>query len=82
MGGADEQSLAGAISTGTHGSDVELKPLADVVQAIHLMGAGAQQHWIERESRITTEEGVLRAYPGIRVHYEVANHLCLFGGPS
>ena len=70
IGGTGEQSLAGAISTGTHGSDEELKPLADTVQAIHLVGAGAQQHWIEREARITIEEGVKSAYPGIYVHYD------------
>ena len=70
MGGSGGQSLAGAISTGTHGSDVELKPLADSVQAVHLVGTGAEQHWIERETRITTKEGVRRAYPGIHVHYD------------
>lgn len=48
LGGSNGQSLAGAISTGTHGSDVDLPPLADAVQAIHLVGPGGQEWWIER----------------------------------
>jgi hypothetical protein len=48
LGGSNGQSLAGAISTGTHGSDVDLAPLADVVRAIHLVGPGGQEWWIER----------------------------------
>jgi FAD/FMN-containing dehydrogenase len=35
LGGANGQSLAGAISTSTHGGDIRLPPLADVVQAVH-----------------------------------------------
>jgi hypothetical protein len=48
LGGSNGQSLAGAISTGTHGSDFDMRPLADLVQAIHLVGPGGQEWWIER----------------------------------
>jgi hypothetical protein len=49
LGGDKGQSLAGAISTGTHGSHVDLPPIADAVRAIHLVGPGGQEWWIERE---------------------------------
>ena len=62
MGGASGQSLAGAISTGTHGGDKTRKtsggdepmpPLADSVLAIHLVGVGGTQYWIEPSPGIT-----------------------------
>jgi|GEM_PF-2229245 len=56
LGGSNGQSLAGAISTGTHGSDVDLRPIADIVRAIHLVGPGGQEWWIERAgARAITE---------------------------
>jgi FAD binding domain/Ig-like domain from next to BRCA1 gene len=53
MGGASGQTLAGAISTGTHGGDKFMPPLADSVLAIHLVGAGGRQFWIEPSKRMT-----------------------------
>ena len=53
MGGASGQTLAGAISTGTHGGDYFKAPLADSVLAIHLVGTGGRQYWIERQPGIT-----------------------------
>ena len=55
MGGSDGQSLAGAISTGVHGSDYDRPPLADSVRAIYLIGAGGTHHWIEPASRRITD---------------------------
>ena len=49
LGGNYGQSLAGAISTGTHGADVSTPPIADAVAAIHLVGPGGQEWWIERD---------------------------------
>jgi hypothetical protein len=53
MGGSSGQTLAGAISTGTHGGDKLMPPLADSVLAIHLVGAGGVQYWIEPTAAIT-----------------------------
>jgi len=39
MGDAGAQSLAGALSTGTHGGDFEVLPLVEWVRAVHLVGA-------------------------------------------
>jgi hypothetical protein len=60
MGGSSGQTLAGAISTGTHGGDKFMAPLADSVVAIHLVGAGGTQYWIEPSAGITDPE-LLRA---------------------
>lgn len=48
MGGASGQTLAGAISTGTHGGDFNLPPIADMVRAIHIIAPDGTPHWIER----------------------------------
>ena len=46
MGSGGCQTLAGAISTGTHNSDARA-PLVDNVRAIHLVGPRGQEWWIE-----------------------------------
>ncbi len=48
MGGASGQTLAGAISTGTHGGHFDLPPMADMVRAIQLVDPSGKRHWIER----------------------------------
>ncbi|HEX7025628.1 MAG TPA: D-arabinono-1,4-lactone oxidase [Gammaproteobacteria bacterium] len=49
LGGSNGQSLAGVLSTATHGSDVDMPPITDAVRAIHLVGPGGQEWWIEPE---------------------------------
>ena len=51
MGGASGQTIAGAISTGTHGGDFDMAPIADMVQAIHLVDPSGNERWIERGGR-------------------------------
>lgn len=46
-GAAGHQSLAGAISTGTHGATMHLPPTSDMVRAIHLIGPGGIAWWVE-----------------------------------
>jgi hypothetical protein len=41
LGGAEGQTIVGVFSTGTHGGDVGLPPIADFVQAIHLVAPDA-----------------------------------------
>jgi hypothetical protein len=53
QGGSSGQTFVGAVSTGTHGGDHLMSPLADSVLAIHLVGAGGTQYWIEPSSGIT-----------------------------
>lgn len=54
LGGSGGQSIAGVMATGSHGGDVHLPPIADCVRAIHLIGPGGQEFWIERSSGLTT----------------------------
>jgi hypothetical protein len=43
MSASSTMTLARAFSTGSHGGDMWLAPLADSVAAIHLVGAGGTQ---------------------------------------
>ena len=61
LGGANVQTLAGAAATSTHGGDIGLAPLPDVVQAVHLVTAAGKQVWIERASTPVTTDDRLRA---------------------
>lgn len=76
MGGASGQTVAGAISTGTHGSDFNLPPLSEMVRAIHLVAADGSQHWIERTGTgsITEPERLFRTFGGVipreNIHYD------------
>lgn len=47
LGGSNGQSLAGAISTSTHGGDWNQPPFPDVVRAVHLVTTGGRELWIE-----------------------------------
>jgi FAD binding domain/PASTA domain len=53
MGGAAGQTLAGALQTSAHGGDKALAPLADSVLALHLVGSGGTERWIEPSNGIT-----------------------------
>ena len=60
LGGYMGQSLAGAIATSTHGTDFEIASLASMVQAIHLVGPGAEEYWLERPRTPVTTDRSLR----------------------
>jgi FAD/FMN-containing dehydrogenase len=59
LGGSRGQSLAGVLNTGVHGGDVALPPIADAVRAIHLVGPGGQQWWIEPAIGCVTSRRIL-----------------------
>ncbi len=62
LGGAQGQQLAGAISTSTHGSDVDFPALPGLVQAVHLVTTGGQELWIEPASNpLTDNDELLRS---------------------
>jgi hypothetical protein len=66
LGGAGGQTLAGAVSTGTHGGDIDIPSVAGMVRAIHLVGAGGVHYWIEpKRDPITTPQALLGAIPYI-----------------
>ncbi len=49
LGGAGGQTVFGALTTGTHGGDFRMPPIADAVMAIHLVVDGGKHYWIEPE---------------------------------
>lgn len=67
LGGSGGQSIAGVMATGSHGGDLGLPPIADCVQAIHLIGPGGQEWWIEPSSGLTagSEEDTRRQLQAI-----------------
>jgi FAD binding domain/Repeat of unknown function (DUF346) len=72
MGGSSGQTLAGIISTSVHGADFHFGPVPDLVRAIHLVGPGGVQHWIEPSQGITDPVG-LQSQLGIdaaNIHYD------------
>jgi hypothetical protein len=48
LGGSGGQSIAGVVSTSTHGGDVALPPIPDMVRGIHLVGAGGAEFFIQK----------------------------------
>ena len=72
LGGSSGQSLAGALSTSVHGADFDRGPLPDTIRAIHLVGPGGIQHWIEPTAaisdrdRLSTALGLEKA----NIHYD------------
>jgi hypothetical protein len=61
LGGSQGQTLAGAISTSTHGSNLDQPPLPGLVQAIHLVTTGGREVWIESASEpLTANDDALR----------------------
>lgn len=64
LGGANGQSLAGVISTSTHGGDWQQPPFPDLVRALHLVTEGGREVWIERASEpITVDDRLLPLLP-------------------
>src|SRR5829696_4766574 len=45
-GAGGGQSLAGALSTGTHGADIQTPVLGDWIRAVHLVTTGGQEVWV------------------------------------
>ncbi|MBV8197970.1 MAG: FAD-binding protein [Candidatus Eremiobacteraeota bacterium] len=48
LGGSGGQALAGVVSTSTHGGDVNLPPIPDMVQGIHLVAPGGVEFFLQR----------------------------------
>jgi FAD/FMN-containing dehydrogenase len=64
LGGANGQVLAGVVSTSTHGGDWQQPPFPDLVRAIHLIGEGGKELWIERKSLpITVDDRLTTRLP-------------------
>jgi len=74
LGGSAGQTIAGATSTGTHGSDFDRAPIADSLQALYIIGSGGTHHWVESKSnQFTDPQKITATFPAIdadNCHYD------------
>ncbi|MGH9889726.1 MAG: hypothetical protein ACREBE_29630, partial [bacterium] len=68
LGGAGGQTVYGALTTGTHGGDFTMPPMADRVMALHLVADGGRHYWIEPKATFLdaplTDDAKLTAFYG------------------
>lgn len=63
MGGFDGQTVAGVISTATHGSGIGFGPLSDMVRSLDIVGAGGKVYRIEPSDGPSDPEAYRARYP-------------------
>lgn len=63
MGGYDGQTIAGVISTSTHGSGLRFGPLSDFVRSLEIVGSGGRIYRIERQDGPTDAAAYRERYP-------------------
>jgi hypothetical protein len=68
MGGYDGQTVAGVISTATHGSGFAFGPLSDNAVSIDLVAADATVHRVERAGGPTDPASFAQAHPQWELH--------------
>jgi hypothetical protein len=70
MGGFDGQTVAGVISTSTHGSGVRFGPLNDLVRSLDVVAALGVVHRIERANGPTDAAAFSQAHPDWVLHHD------------
>jgi L-gulono-1,4-lactone dehydrogenase len=70
MGGYDAQTVAGVVSTSTHGSGLEFGPLSDFVRSLDLVAAGGRVHRIEPADGPTDPAAFARGHPDWVLHQD------------
>jgi hypothetical protein len=70
MGGYDAQTVAGVLSTSTHGSGLSLGALPDFARSLDVVAAGARVHRIERADGPTDPAAFARVHPGWALHQD------------
>ena len=70
MGGFDGQTVAGVISTSTHGSGIAFGPLSDFVRSLDIVAAGGTIHRIEPSDGPTDPDAYRARYPGHQLHQD------------
>jgi hypothetical protein len=72
--GAPGATLAGALATGTHGAEFQWTLMVDTVRAIHLVGPGGEEWWIEGDESIANHKALQARYPKIDNAHFIAGH--------
>jgi L-gulono-1,4-lactone dehydrogenase len=70
MGGYDAQTIAGVVSTATHGSGIALGAICDYVQSFDLVASGGRMHRIERAAGPTDATAFGRTHVGWELHQD------------
>ncbi|MBK8567028.1 MAG: FAD-binding protein [Saprospiraceae bacterium] len=65
-GASDGQTIAGAISTGTHGAALQFGSMPDYVLGIHLVTASNQHFWIEGNEKTMSQSFLDEFMPGVQ----------------
>jgi hypothetical protein len=81
ISGSPGATLAGALSTATHGAEFNWPLLVDRVLAVHLVGPGGLQWWIEGSESIGDPDALLAAYPGLSRERIITGATPRFGIP-
>lgn len=68
MGGFDEQTVGGVLSTATHGSGMKYGPIADYVVSLDVVGSGGQLYRIEPALGLTDPAKFAQRYPTWQLH--------------
>jgi FAD/FMN-containing dehydrogenase len=63
MGGFDEQTVGGVLSTATHGSGMKFGPITDYVVSLDVVGSGGQLYRIEPAQGPTDPAKFAQRYP-------------------
>jgi hypothetical protein len=67
MGGYDEQTIGGVLSTSTHGSGLEFGPICDAAVSLDVVAAGGACYRIEPVGGITDPDAFRTRYPDWRL---------------
>lgn len=70
MGGFDGQTVAGAMSTSTHGSGIGFGPLTEMVRSLDVVGAGGVVHRIEPGDGPTDPDAYRARHPERELHQD------------
>ncbi len=64
-GGNPLATLAGSLSTATHGGEFQWPLLLDRVRAVHLVGPGGEEWWVEGTAPIADQTSLQKVYPNL-----------------
>ncbi|AEE54151.1 FAD-binding protein [Haliscomenobacter hydrossis] len=73
MGASAGQTLPGAISTGSHGGDFKLPPIADYVRGFQFIDANGNVLWIEPSQGGVTDGSSIQNVLGVNVNSQIQN---------
>ena len=70
LGGYDGQSIAGVVSTATHGSGMRFGPLCDLVRSLDLVAGDGTVHRVERAGGPTDPSALAALHPDWVLHQD------------